>query len=153
MITKIEVKQCVLQPSPAPLFMSDWHHCNQISVGWLGWCFVFPAAQHLADRKHQSAMADPHRTAASAGPPWASGCTWRSRHVHVRDGLQPEAVPSPAGRRPSWGRRRLAALPSQCKLRTLRSCREEEQLSRRRMRRRGGGAWLEAGVGFSLWHL
>lgn len=121
MINKIEVKWCVLQlqPSPTLLLMSGWYHCNKIGFVWLGRCFVSPAAQLPADRKHQPAMADPQRTAAAAGSTWSTGTARRSRHVHVRDRLQPETVHSPGRRWPPWGWRRVTALPSQCKLRTL----------------------------------
>lgn len=104
--------------------------CSIIDV-WLGFCneinpqlqltwkmFCFLAAQLPADWKHNPAMADARRTTTAPGALRSTPTPRRSRHVHVWDGLQPEAVPPPGGHGPAWGWSCLTTLSGQCKLRT-----------------------------------
>lgn len=95
---------------------------------WPGFCYNSAAgelkdvlsspAELPADWKHYPEMAGPQRTAAAAaGALWSAGTPRMSRNVHVRDGLESEAVPPP-GRGTARGRSGFTTLPNQCKHRS-----------------------------------
>lgn len=80
---------------------------------------LFSTAELPADRKHNAAMARPQRATTTPGAIWSTSGSWRSRHVHVWDGLCPEAALPPSRSGSPRRRSHFATLPYQRKCKDL----------------------------------